>query len=149
MLLLRSIVTMVPVALLLRVLPLNAVHYAALAVSFAFMIWFEGYVAFHKRFAPRFASRLEHIIRSPSPYRVTLAPLVCTGLLPLSASDIRNWLRSLLVVAGVVLLIVGSKMLPVPWRPIILVGVMGALSIGVASIMWHSTLVYRAISRRS
>ncbi|PIQ63555.1 MAG: hypothetical protein COV99_02040 [Bacteroidetes bacterium CG12_big_fil_rev_8_21_14_0_65_60_17] len=117
-------------------------HWAAVVASLVAFGYGEGYRAIHLKVIPRLRHRAVDLARTTpgdkawDPGRGTfrralhimynlLAPLYCMGLVgadrPLLA---RNWG----MVAAIVLMILGMRFVPAPWREIVLIGVCAALA---------------------
>lgn len=140
----RPILRMAPVALEVLSQPLDFWRVAAMMGSVLFMAVGEGFYAFHLRFAPRFAGRLVRLVDEPKPIQSLLAPLTCMGLVPFDRDDYPLWGRSLLVVVAIVALVLSVRTLGQPWRGIILMGVVLALTVGLMSTLWRSVQRLRA-----
>ncbi len=114
---------------------LTALQWAVLLVYCGVMAYSEGYRGFHKAFAPRVTARARRIAAEPTPYLVAFAPLVCMGLMHATK---RRLTVSWLLVIGIVLLVLGVRALPQPWRGIVDAGVVVGLSIGTVSVLWFA-----------
>ena len=123
--------------------PLGAVHYAALAVWVAFMVYSEAYRGFHRAFAPRFGARLRHLYQHPELGLVVLAPFYGMGLLHATR---KRKLVAWSVTLGIIVLIVLVRHLVQPWRGIVDVGVVLGLMLGSLSVIYFTI---RAFSDRS
>lgn len=103
-------------------------------VWMAFILYVEGYRAFHKRFSPRVVARGFHLAAHPRPLHVILAPLYCMALLHAKRRRlIANWI----LVAGIVTIIIFVRHLPPVYRAIIDAGVACALTLGAVSMILY------------
>lgn len=116
--------------------PLQLRHWIGLAASLAFMGLFEGYAAFQRRFSPRVAARARHLASHPTPLRTALAPLFCMGFF---GAPTRRRVTSVVVTAGIVVLVVLVRRLDQPWRGIIDAGVVLGLAWGLVAL-WVFTI---------
>jgi len=133
----------------------GAVHWLAVAISLLAFGYGEGYRAIHQKVIPRLRNRAVHLALgnralsgkdafvgegSFSESRTAargargaavhvlysvLAPLYCMGLV---GADGRLLARSWGTVTAIVLMILGMRFVPAPWREIILIGVSAALA---------------------
>lgn len=111
------------------------IDYVVFSIVLLAMIYWEGYKGFHKAFAPRVVSRSKALIYQPSPVYRILAPVFCIGLI---GSPIRRKISLIVFTGVIVLLVVGVKAMPQPWRWMIDLSVAMALLVGVGSILWLS-----------
>src|SRR5689334_9648633 len=95
-----------------------------------FIVYSEGYRAFHKAFAPRVVARAQYLAEHPRPLYVLIAPLYCMGFVHATR---RRLIASWCVWVGVVALIVLVRQAPQPWHGIIDAGVILGLGAGVLS----------------
>ena len=133
--LVKSIVLLTPIALAAFDHALTAIHWVALAVWVAFMVYSEGYRAFHKAFAPRVVSRAQYLAAHPRPLHVALAPLYCMGLLYATR---KRLIVSWCVTFGVVAIVLVVRTLEQPWRGIVDGGVVLGLTVGTLSILYYT-----------
>jgi hypothetical protein len=95
----------------------------------------EGYRAFHLRFSPRVVARALHLSKGPALLHAILAPFFCMSLFHATRrGKLVAWGISIMVACFILLL----RMTPQPWRGIVDAGVVVALSMGVASILFHT-----------
>lgn len=107
---------------------LDPTEWVLLLVSLVAFGYGEGYLALHRRFAPRVIDRA---FEPSSGARTILAPLYALALLsPARAAMIRAWCGLALIVAAALIV----RALPTPFREIIDAGVALALAIGLASL---------------
>jgi membrane-bound ClpP family serine protease len=133
--LVKAIIQLTPVALSAYDHPFTTLHRIALVVWVAFMVYSEGYRAFHKAFSPRVVSRAQYLAAHPRPLHVAFAPLYCMGLFHATKKRlIVSWSVTLGVV-GIVLLV---RELDQPWRGIVDGGVILGLSAGTLSILYYA-----------
>lgn len=98
-----------------------------------FMLYSEGYKGFHLNFAPRVVVRAKGLMQSGRPLLYLLAPLVCMGYLYATR---KRQIISVLITSAIILLVIGVRMLPQPWRGIVDAGVVAGLGMGMLSIVW-------------
>jgi hypothetical protein len=107
-----------------------------------FMLIGEGYWGFQKNFSPRVAVRGRHLASHPTPLRVLLAPLFLMGFF---GATRRRRITTWCLTTGIVLLVVGVRLLEQPWRGIIDLGVVLGLAWGLVALFGFT---YQAFSRR-
>ncbi len=107
-------------------------HWAALAVSVAFMGFAEGYRGFQQAWSPRVAARILYLSQNASPSRVLLAPLFCMGFFSIVRKRMIVTYCLTLGIIGMVLLV---HQLDQPWRGIIDLGVVTGLVWGLTSLL--------------
>jgi dipeptide/tripeptide permease len=129
-----AVYRLTPRVLELRAYELSAMQLMLLGAFLLFMLYSEGYKGFHLNFAPRVVVRAEGLQKLQAPWLKLLAPLVCMGLLHATR---KRQLISWLLTFAIVLLVVGIRYLPQPWRGIIDAGVVAGLMTGILSIVWH------------
>ena len=105
----------------------------------AFMWVGEGYRGFQKQLAPRFAARLERLIREGRIIDCRLAPLYC---LEYYRAPRRRIIGSWALTIGIVTIIVIVRTLSQPWRGIIDSGVVLGLAYG---LLWIYICTYRTL----
>jgi hypothetical protein len=102
-----------------------------------YMMYAEGYQAFHLKFSPLVVRRSLTISQNPTFFKCLLAGPYCMGLFGASK---KRMIVSWSVIAGVFGLVKIVKLLPYPWRSIVDAGVVCGLSIGTLSIIYHYIL---------
>lgn len=102
-----------------------------------YMIYVEGYKAFHLKFSPFVVRRSLTLTDNPTFLKSLLAGPYCMGLF--SATKKRMILSWSLMI-GVFALVKVVKLLPYPWRSIVDAGVVCGLSVGTLSIIYHYIL---------
>ena len=102
----------------------TAVHWAATAGSLVAFGYGEGVLAIQRGFLPRFRSRMEFLLVSPSVLYGLLAPLYGMGLI---GADWKTLTRAWGMLLAIVLMILGMRFVPSPWREIVILGVVVAL----------------------
>jgi hypothetical protein len=102
-----------------------------------YMIYAEGYQAFHLKFSPLVVRRSLTISENPTFMKCLLAGPYCMGLFGASR---KRMIVSWSVIAGVFGLVKVVKQLPYPWRSIVDAGVVFGLSVGTLSIIYHYIL---------
>jgi hypothetical protein len=121
----RGLWRLVPMALEAPFDEFTAVHWAATVVSLVAFGFGEGVLAIQRGFLPRLRSRVEHLIVSPSLLYGLLAPLYGMGLI---GADWRTLARAWGMLLAIVLMILGMRFVPSPWREIVILGVVVALA---------------------
>ena len=107
-----------------------------------FMLIGEGYRGFQKNFSPRVAVRARHLAAHPTPLRVLLAPLFLMGFF---GATRRRKITTWSLTTGIVLLVLGVRLLEQPWRGIIDLGVVLGLAWGLVALFGFT---YQAFTRR-
>jgi hypothetical protein len=103
-----------------------------------YMIYVEGYKAFHLKFSPFVVRRSLTLSENPSSFlKCLLAGPYCMGLF--SATK-KRMIISWSLMVGVFALVKVVKLLPYPWRSIVDAGVVCGLSFGTISIIYHYIL---------
>ncbi len=103
-----------------------------LLANCAFLAYAEGYRGFQLRFSPRVAARALYLAQQPSPLRVALAPLFCTGYFEASPRVLRTtWVGTALII----FLVIVVQRLPQPWRGVVDAGVVVGIGWGVVSLI--------------
>ncbi len=115
-------------------------HWVFLLLILLFMAYAEGYRAFQQGFSPRVAARARYLRNHRNTLHAFLAPLFCMGYFHATK---RRQITSLLVTAGIVILVVLVRFLPQPWRGIVDAGVVVGLAWGLVSLVIFS---YRAFT---
>ncbi len=118
-------------------LPWQPLHWVALALSVTGMAYFEGYRAFQRSYAPRFAARAAVLLREPTVVRLALAPLFCMSFFD---APRRRVIAAAVLTSGIVALILTIRTLPQPWRGIIDAGV-------VTGLVWGLVVTLFAVGR--
>jgi len=113
---------------------LSVPHRVLLLAWVAFNAYAEGYLGFHRKFAPRVVGRALDLGRNPTLLRVVLAAPYCIGLFHAPRKTMVTSWTLVFVIAGVVY---GVRLLPQPWRGIIDAGVVVGLGIGLGSLFAH------------
>ncbi|MBO85226.1 MAG: hypothetical protein CL927_07695 [Deltaproteobacteria bacterium] len=112
--------------------PLQPVQYAFVVGWVLFMAYGEGYRGFQRAFSPRVVARAAWLRHHPTPMRLLLAPAFCMGFFHATR---KRLLVSWIITVGVVVLIVGVKFIPDPWRGLVDAGVVVGLSWGLLAIV--------------
>jgi hypothetical protein len=113
---------------------MDTFHWVAYGLWVMYMIYAEGYKAFHLKFSPFIVKRAILLYQNPSIVKCLLAGPYCMGLF--SATKTRLMI-SWGITIGVFGLVSVVKILPYPWRSIIDGGVVAGLSVGTLSTLWH------------
>ena len=137
-LLLFALWRITPRALETTLFSFNPLETIGVLLFVAFMVYFEGYRGFYKKFSPRFASRLVHFLDSPrSVLQTIFAPLYAMAFFHAPPAAKRAaWITALSILAAVLVV----QQLTQPLRGIIGVGVVAGLLVGMAATAFH---VYR------
>lgn len=114
---------------------LGAVHWLVMVVWVGFMAFAEGYRGFQQGFSPRVAARARYLRDQPSLVRVLLAPFF---LMAYFGAPARRRAVAIGVTLFVVLLVMGVRHVPQPWRGIIDAGVVVGLAWGLISMLVYS-----------
>lgn len=131
--LVRAIVKLIPVAAEpFQGDTLTTVGWVTYALSIILMGWSEGYRGFQKAFSPRVVARAFALRQVRNPLYLVLAPLFCMGLMHATR---KRLIVSWCILVGVVLLVIGVRMLAQPWRGAIDAGVVVGLGWGVVAIL--------------
>ncbi len=111
--------------------PFHWYHWFALILIVFFMAYAEGYRAFQQAFSPRVAARARYLRDHPNIIHTVFAPLFCMAYFH---ANRRRQITSLLVTAGIIVLVIAVRYLDQPWRGIIDGGVVVGLAWGVISV---------------
>ena len=113
---------------------LSAAQWVLVVIVVTFMAYAEGYRGFQLSFSPRTAARALYLRRHPDLLAAVLAPLFCMGFF-------RATRRVLLIAwvgtALIIILIIGLRLTPQPWRSIVDAGVVVGLTWGLVSFLWN------------
>lgn len=120
--------------------PLALWHWLVLLVWVAYMLWAEGFKGFHRAFAPRVVARAHYLSQHPRVLHLLLAPLFCMGYVYATR---RRQLLSLGLTSMIICFVLIVRMLPQPWRGIVDTGVVAGLLLGISSIFYFLTVLYR------
>lgn len=129
----NAIVRLTPMALEPLQAGVGAGVLAAYVANVVFFAWSEGWRGFHQRFSPRVVSRAATLRGEAPVVRKVLAPLFCMGLF---GATRKRRIVSWTLITVIVLLVIGVRQLPQPWRGVVDAGVVVGLSVGVLSILW-------------
>ncbi|MEM6821808.1 MAG: hypothetical protein AAF558_07720 [Verrucomicrobiota bacterium] len=116
------------------------VHYLACAGIVFFMAYSEGYRAFQKQFSPRVVSRGRTLLYQATWVQTVLAPLFCMGFFHATR---KRMITSYIVTAGIILLVIGVRLMPHPWRGMVDLGVVVGLGWGIAAILAYTLVSIR------
>jgi hypothetical protein len=113
---------------------LSPVQWATLALITATLVYFEGYRALQRRFAPRVVQRALAVGAEPVRWQL-LAPLYVLSLVGAPRKELaRGWLAVGLIVAAVF----AVRAMPEPWRGIVDGAVACALCWGLLALLAES-----------
>jgi hypothetical protein len=110
---------------------LTPVEWMALAGIALLFVWGEGWMALHRKWAPRVAGRIRDLDAELGALGLVLAPLHAVGLV---GAPRRTLVRTWSGVAAIVVAVVLVRQLAQPWQGMIKLGVAGALALGVVSL---------------
>jgi len=127
-----AVVRLTPIAMEAWGMPWGWLEWLVAVPWLIFMLVGEGYRGFQKGFAPRVAARARYLREHPRPVHVLLAPVFCMGFIHATR---KRRIVSIAVTSGIVLLILGVRLLPQPWRGIVDLGVVAGLSWGLLAIV--------------
>ncbi len=128
-----AVVRLTPVAMEACSMPWGWIEWLIAVPWVLFMLIGEGYRGFAKGFAPRVAARARYLRDHPRPLHVLLAPLFCMGFIHATR---KRRIVSISVTSGVILLVLIVHRMSQPWRGIIDLGVVAALSGGLLALLW-------------
>ena len=114
-------------------------HWVSLVLVVIIMAHSEGYKGFQKGFSPRVAARAKYLIAQPNLVRTLLAPLFCMGFFHATK---KRQITSISVTAGIIILILGVRSLPQPWRGIVDAGVVVGLAWGLISMLIFAVMAW-------
>lgn len=114
-------------------------HWAALGFSVVFMGGIEGYKGFQKSFSPRVVARALHLGANPRPWWIVFAPFFCLAYFH---ANRRRIIARYILTATIVLLIVGMRYTPQPWRGIVDAGVALGLSWGLVAMLVFAVIAF-------
>ncbi len=110
--------------------PFTRLHWYFLLGWTVLMLIVEGHRGFHRSFSPRVVARAIYLMKNPRWFDVVLAPFFCIGLYRTTR---RRLIASWGMTAGIVSLILIVRTLAQPWRGLVDLGVVAALSYGLVS----------------
>lgn len=100
-------------------------------------LYAEGYRAFHQRFCPRVIVRARYLANNTTWIRGIFAPFFCMALFHATRrAKIAAWIVMFMVIALIILI----RQIPQPWRGIIDIGVVAALTWGLTSLLYYAFL---------
>lgn len=112
---------------------LSPVHWLALVVFVAWMVWAEGYKGFHLAFSPRVVARARYLRENSRPLLAVLAPVYCMGFIYASR---KRMIVSYTLTLAIVILVLLLRITPQPWRGIVDAGVVAGLGLGILSLVY-------------
>ncbi len=110
--------------------PFALLHWIILIGFCFFMLYFEGYKGFQKKYSPRTAARVRYLRDHPNILHYLLAPLFCMGYF---FANRKTKLKAYILTIGIALLVMAMNKCPQPWRGIVDLGVMLGLSWGLVA----------------
>lgn len=115
-------------------------HWVVCILIIAFMGFTEGYKAFQKQFSPRVVSRARSLLTQCSTTQLVFAPLFCMGFFHATK---KRKIITYAVTIGIILLIVGVRLMPHPWRGMVDIGVVVGLSWGIVAILVFALIAWK------
>lgn len=115
-------------------------HYPVFAAIVFFMAYSEGYKAFQKQFSPRVVARAWTLRDHCTWLQFFLSPLFCMGFFHATR---KRKIVTYCVTFGIILLIIGVRLMPHPWRGMVDIGVVVGLGWGLIAIV---AFTYRALT---
>ncbi|MFC5049544.1 hypothetical protein ACFPK9_02775 [Rubritalea spongiae] len=109
---------------------LTTMHWIIMVAFSIFMLIAEGYRGFQKKFSPRTAARTHYLFQHSTPKRLLLAPLFCMGYFDATK---KTRIIAISLTAGIICLILLMRLVPMPMRGVLDVGVVLGLSYGLLS----------------
>jgi len=109
---------------------LTLIQWVALIGYVFFMIYFEGFKGFQKKYSPRTAARVKYLYDHPNWLRDILAPFFCMGYFH---ANRKTKIKAYVLTVGIMLLVMLVSHCPSPWRGIIDLGVILGLSWGLVA----------------
>ena len=109
---------------------LTTMHWVIMVVFSVFMLISEGYRGFQKKFSPRTAARTHYLFQNPTPTRLLLAPFFCMGYFDATK---KTRIIAICLTLGIIALILLMRLVPMPMRGVLDVGVVLGLSYGLLS----------------
>jgi hypothetical protein len=107
-------------------------HWAVLVLNITLAAYLKGYRGFQKGLSPRVAARAKYLHNHPHVLRALLGPLYCMGYFHIVK---KKQIVTILMTAGMVILILLVRLLNQPWRGIIDAGIVIALSWGFITLL--------------
>jgi len=115
-------------------------HWVIFILIVFFMAYSEGYKAFQKQFSPRVVSRARTLFTQCSTAQLVFAPLFCMGFFHATK---KRKIITYIVTFGIILLIIGVRLMPHPWRGMVDIGVVIGLSWGMIAILVFTLIAWR------
>jgi len=123
-------------------MPFSPWHWLTLIGFSFFMLYYEGYKGFQKKFSPRVAARVRYLRDEPNLLRSLLAPLFCIGYFH---ANKKTLIKAYVLTIGIALLVRSMNYCPQPWRGIVDLGVMLGLSWGLVAFWIYA---YKALTQK-
>ena len=130
-----AILRLSPVAADALSYPLAWYHWLLMLGNAAVAIYFKGHLAFQKGLAPRVAARARYLRQHTTLLRFLFAPFFSMGYFHITR---RKQMVTILTTLAMVMLIMGIRLFDQPWRGLIDVGILMALSWGFLTILIYS-----------
>lgn len=123
--------------------PFSLWHWIALIGFVFFMLYYEGYKGFQKKYSPRVAARVRYLRDDPNTLRSLLAPLFCIGYFH---ANKKTLIKAYVLTIGIALLVwIMKTYCPQPWRGIVDLGVILGLSWGLVAFWIYA---YKALTQK-
>lgn len=107
----------------------------------AYMLYTEGVKAFGRQFSPRVAARSQYLARQGNRLQIILAPLFVFGYFHTTRMRL---IVTYSLTVFIIVLIVGIRFLPHPWRAIIDMGALLGIMYGTATVLWFAGRAWRS-----
>lgn len=131
----KAIIGMTPKVITGLAMELTLIQWGFLIGYTFFMLYFEGYKGFQKKYSPRTAARVKYLYDQPNLLRGILAPLFCMGYFH---ANRKTKLKAYILTGGIFLLVKLVSYCPQPWLGIVDLGVMLGLSWGLIAFLIFS-----------
>ncbi|MEM1158651.1 MAG: hypothetical protein AAF649_07430 [Verrucomicrobiota bacterium] len=115
-------------------------HWITFVLIVIFMAYSEGYRAFQQQFSPRVVSRARTLLIRCTGAQFIFAPLFCMGFFHATR---KRKIITYLVTLGIILLIIGVRLMPHPWRGMVDIGVVIGLSWGMIAIIAYTHIAWK------
>ena len=139
----KAIIGMTPKVIAGLSQELTALHWIVLIAYTFFMVYYEGYKGFQKKYSPRTAARVKHLYDQPNLVRGLLAPLFCMGYF---YANRKTKLKAYILTIGIILLVKLVSYCDQPWLGIVDFGVMVGLSWGLVAFWIFS---FQALTQKN
>ncbi|MGJ8672486.1 hypothetical protein [Rubritalea sp.] len=121
---------------------LTTMHWVIMIAFSIFMLIAEGYRGFQKKFSPRTAARTQQLFLHPTLKRTLLAPFFCMGYFDATK---KTRIIAFSLTAGIICLILLMRLVSMPMRGVLDVGVVLGLSYGLLSYFCFLVKVFTKV----